>query len=143
MQPIYKWKQYWSQSVELVKNNINNLLYEKAAKLGGFNINATDIVSISDDSFLKVFTVSFSESMLKITTNIENNQIGSINQLISHIDRDFSSLVFKVFLDKSYLLHYIPKSPLLIAFTDFPVLRQKDQKVDGILLNNNKQLNWM
>ena len=102
------------------------MLYEKIAKLGKSPINATDIISISNDSFLKIFIVSFSESMLKITTNSENNQIGSINQLISYIERDFSYLVFKVFLDRPYLLHYIPKSPLLIAFTDFPISKQKD-----------------
>jgi hypothetical protein len=62
-----------------VKNNINNLLYEKIAKIGRNVISATDIISIYDDSFLKIITISFSDSMLKITSNNENNQIGSLN----------------------------------------------------------------
>ncbi len=62
-----------------MKNNINNLLYEKIAKIGRNVISATDIISIYDDSFLKIITISFSDSMLKITSNNENNQIGSLN----------------------------------------------------------------
>ncbi len=42
-----------------------------------------------------------------------------MNSTLSMIDTDFSLLVFKIINDRPFLVHYIPRSPDLVAFSEY------------------------
>lgn len=67
--------------------------------------------------------------------------VDSMNSTLSQIDTDFYILVFKIINDRPFLLHYLPKAPDLVAYSEYEDSYNK-------LPNSGykfefKQLNWM
>ena len=64
-----------------------------------------------------------------------------MNSTFSQIDTDFSVLVFKIVNDRALLLHYLPRTPDLIAFSEYDDSYNK-QPNSGYKFEL-KQLSWM